>query len=90
MGIQLLFKRYRARKIVLNLQYAYNFVLHVPTPFVYRVYKRRLVLFGEKLDMLRLIVQLVHLKRPDKYTGKGLRLRSLPYRLKPSKNKKKT
>jgi len=84
-GLNYSFTRRRGRKIVLNLQYAYNFGFRLPRSFIARVYKRRFVLFAEKLLLLRFINELVETRKPNIYTGKGLRLRSLPYRVKPGK-----
>jgi len=84
-GIKLLFKRIRGRKIILNLQYAYNFGFRLPRSFIARIYKRRFVLYGEKLKLLMFIKELVEMRKPNIYTGKGLRLRRLPYRVKPGK-----
>jgi len=88
-GLNYSFKRIRGRKIVLNLQYAYNYAIRLPHPFVARIYKRRFVLFGDKLKLLMFIKELVENRKPNIYTGKGLRLKSLPYRVKPGKVKRR-
>jgi len=84
-GLNYSFTRKRGRKIVLNLQYAYNFGFRLPHSFVARIYKRRFVLYADKLYLLRFINELVEMRKPNIYTGKGLRLRSSPYRVKPGK-----
>jgi len=84
-GLNFSFTRKRGRKIILNLQYAYNFGFRLPHTFVARIYKRRFVLYADKLSLLRFIKELVEMRQPNIYTGKGLRLRSLPYRVKPGK-----
>jgi len=88
-GFNYSFKRKRSRRIILNLQYSYKHVLHIPHAFVARAYKRRFVLYGEKLQMLQYLKELVELRKPDTYTGKGVRLRILPYRRKPGKVNKR-
>jgi len=85
LGLNYSFKRIRGRKIILNLQYAYNFGFRLPRSFIARIYKRRFVLYGEKLKLLMFIKELVEMRKPNIYTGKGLRLRRLPYRVKPGK-----
>jgi len=84
-GLNYSFKRIRGRRIVLNLQYAYNFGFRLPHTFIARIYKRRFVLYSEKQLLLMFINELVEMRKPNIYTGKGLRLRSLPYRVKPGK-----
>jgi hypothetical protein len=71
------------------MQYAYNYTIRLPRSFVARIYKRRFVLFGEKLMLLRFIKELVEIRKPNIYTGKGLRLRTIPYRVKPGKIKRR-
>jgi len=88
-GLNYSFKRIRGRKIVLNMQYAYNYTLRLPRSFVGRIYKRRFVLFGEKLTLRRFIKELVKIRKPNIYTGKGLRLRTIPYHVKPGKIRKR-
>lgn len=88
-GFNYSFKRLRKRKIILVLQYSYNAGLRIPNTFVVRLYKRRLVLHGEKFLLLQFIKEIVELRKPNIYTGKGLRLRTLPYRLKPGKVNKR-
>jgi ribosomal protein L6P/L9E len=88
-GFNYSFKRLRNRKILLNLQYSYNSRLRIPSTLVARIYKRRLVLYGEKLQLLSFIKELVELRNPNIYTGKGIRLRTLPYRRKPGKVNKR-
>lgn len=88
-GFSYSFKKLRGRKIILNLQYSYNSRIRIPRAFVARIYKRRFVLYGEKLQLLHFLEELVELRNPDTYTGKGVRLRTLPYRLKPGKVNKR-
>jgi len=88
-GFSYSFKKLRGRKFILNLQYSYNSRIRIPSAFVARIYKRRFVLYGEKLQLLQFLGELVELRNPDTYTGKGVRLRTLPYRLKPGKVNKR-
>jgi len=88
-GLNYSFKRIRYRNIVLNLHYSYLFKFKLPHTIIGRVYKRRCVIFGEKLMLLQFIKDLVDLRKGNIYTGKGFRLRTLPYRVKPGKVKRR-
>lgn len=88
-GLNYSFKKIRNRKILLNLHYSYVFGFKLPPTIIGRVYKRRFVIFGEKLFLLQFIKELVQLRKGNIYTGKGFRLRTLPYRVKPGKVKRR-
>jgi hypothetical protein len=50
-----------------------------------RVFKKRLVLFGEKQRIMALVYGILKLRKNDIYTGTGLRRRSYGYIRKPGK-----
>jgi len=88
-GLNYSFRRLSRHKIRFNLQYGDHFNIILPTGVIGRVYKRRLVLFGSNLILKHWLFTLSALRYPNAHTGKGLRLRALPYRVKPGKERKR-
>lgn len=88
-GLNYSFRRLSRRNIRFNLQYGDHFNILLPTSIIGRVYKRRVVLFGNSHVLKRWISTLMLLRYPNAHTGKGLRLRSLSYKVKPGKERKK-
>lgn len=88
-GLNYSFRRLSRRKIRFNLQYGDHFNVLLPTSVIGRVYKRRVVLFGNVAILKRWISTIMLLRFPNSHTGKGLRLRTIGYRVKPGKERKK-
>jgi len=89
LGLNYSFTRLTRHDIELNLQYGDSFNVKLPVSVMGRVYKRRLVLFGNILILKRWIYTLMLLRYPNAHTGKGLRLRLLPYHVKPGKERRR-
>jgi hypothetical protein len=88
-GLNYSFRRLSRRNVRFNLQYGHHFNVNLPNSVTGRIYKRRLVVYGNN-DILQPWLQTTMLLRyPNSHTGKGLRLRSLPYNVKPGKERKK-
>lgn len=88
-GLNYSFRRLSRRKVRLNLQYGHHFNVNVPITVIGRIFKRRLTLYGNNDVLMRFLKTLILLRYPNAHTGKGLRLRSLPYKVKPGKERKK-
>jgi hypothetical protein len=89
-GLNFSFKRfwpYRARRLMLKIQYTKERVLYLPIHMIVLVFKRRVVLFGNKTILSGLIKEISAFRKPNIYTGKGLRLRNgkTRYKVKPGK-----
>lgn len=88
-GLNYSFRRLSRRNIRFNLQYGDHFNVLLPISVIGRVYKRRLVLFGNNSILKRWISTVMLLRFPNAHTGKGLRLRTLSYKVKAGKERKK-
>lgn len=75
--------------MLLNLQYSYNLKLRAPSHIMGRIFKRRYVIFGENLQLVQFMQEFSQIRSPNTYTGKGVRLRTVPFRLKPGKVNKR-
>jgi hypothetical protein len=71
------------------LQYGDHFNVFLPISVIGRVFKRRLVLFGNNNILKPWLKTIMLLRYPNAYTGKGLRLRTAPYKVKAGKERKK-
>ncbi len=88
-GLNYSFRRLSRYKIRFNLQYGDHFNILLPKQILGRVFKRRVVLFGNNAVLKKWLSLLMLLRYPNAHTGKGLRIRKNPYRVKPGKERKK-
>ncbi len=73
------------KRIKLRLHFSGECYINVPIGLVARIFKKRLVLFGEKQRLMSFIYGFIKLRDNNIYTGTGLRQRSGGYRKKPGK-----
>jgi len=88
-GLNYSFRGIRNHQILLNLHHSNKYTITCPLGLIARVYKRRLVLFGNKLILQQFLHKVAGLRPANIYTGKGVRIRSLPYKIKPGKVKRR-
>jgi len=76
--------RYR-KKIKLRLHLSGDCYVPVPAGLIARIFKKRLVMFGEQQQLKSFIRGIVKLRKSNIYTGTGIRLRAAGYKRKPGK-----
>jgi len=73
------------RRIKLRLHLSGDCYITTPIGIITRVFKKRLVLFGEKQRLMNFVHGFIKLRKNDVYTGTGLRQRTGGYIKKPGK-----
>jgi len=69
----------------LRLHLSGDLYIKFPRTVISRVFKKRLVIFGEKSEIQNIIQGILKLRTSDVYTGTGLRQRTSGYQKKPGK-----
>jgi len=75
----------QGRQIKLRLHLSGDCYITTPIGIITRVFKKRLVLFGEKQRLMNFLYGFIKLRKNNIYTGTGLRQRSGGYIKKPGK-----
>jgi hypothetical protein len=75
----------RGRLIKVRLHLSGDCYISLPIGIIARVFKKRLVLFGQKQRLMNFMYGFIKLRNNDIYTGTGLRQRGKGYHKKPGK-----
>lgn len=89
-GLNYSMKHIRSRgkwlnEIKLLFHFPINYEIEIPVGIVARAFKRRLVLCGDKKILMDFIKRFTILRKPNIYTGKGIKLKTKKYKRKPGK-----
>jgi len=85
-GFNFKFKRRRKKySFRVNMHEEHWVFYRIPKTIIYKMYKRRFCLFGLRETILPFLHILFKVKETDAYTGKGIKLRSGGFKLKPGK-----
>lgn len=81
-GFNFKFRKRRKRYFKINMHEEITKRYFIPKTIAYKIYKRRLCLFGLRETILPFLYVLLKIKACDSYVGKGIRLRSAGFKLK--------
>lgn len=77
------------KKLYLKLHFSFNLYLKIPKTIQIYILKKRLIVYGDKRYLKEFILNFISFRRPNIYTGIGMREKNDTYITKPGKIRKR-